>query len=114
MTSNANVKVKRLAMKDGTKGNLCKCSYILEVPKPIKGLGNVRDILTSTCHVNSLHCSIPFEFSIYVLRPWRVFLAAAIFGIWRLGHRSFGMWTMWWMGLSSLYRQVLQDGLGGN
>lgn len=37
---------KRLAMKDGTKGNLCKCSYILEVPKPIKGLGNVRDILT--------------------------------------------------------------------
>lgn len=30
---------KRLAMKDGTKGNLCKCSYILEVPKPIKELG---------------------------------------------------------------------------
>ena len=44
-----------------------------------------------------------------VLRPWHVMVAAAGLSIWRLGRRSFGMWLMWWMGLSSLQRQAMQE-----
>eukprot|EP00435_Cladocopium_sp_Y103_P019909 s968_g4.t2 len=43
------------------------------------------------------------------LLPWNVLVAAAALSAWRLGHRCCGTWMMWWMGLSHLQRQVMQD-----